>query len=355
MEVKKMTSTYLKKACLLVIVALLATVGFGVRSSYAKAEFTMKIAHADSVDVFLSRKHAQMLAFQNIVNANSGGRIDVQLFGAGALGGERELVEATMSGAIQGTNVSGVLSGFFPESMILALPYLFPSPSVAWDVLAGPFGEKLSALLIEKIGLRNIAFAEVGFRNFTNNTRPIHTPADMKGLKFRVQEAPLYVEMVKGLGANPTPIAWPEVYTSLQTGVVDGQENPIAVILVANFSEVQKYLVLDGHVYGVDWFVVNEQWYQSLPDDLKYIVQDAARISATVGRGLQNLQGAIGLAKLAEQGMEIYNPTEAEKALFQEATQGPVIEWLKTKVDEQLINEALQAVEDAVKAQKEKL
>jgi tripartite ATP-independent transporter DctP family solute receptor len=331
------------------IFVLMASV-FGIVSAYAADKYVMKVGHADSLDIYVSRKHAQLVTFKELVNTNSGGRIEVEVYGAGSVGGEREIVESVIAGSMQATCASAVIGGFYPPEMIFSIPYLFPSTTVAWKVMDGPFGQKIADGLLKATGLRNLVFAEVGFRDFTNNKRPIHKPADMKGLKIRVQESPLFVNMVKGLGANPTPIAWPEVYTALQTGVVDGQENPVSVILVAKFAEVQKYLTLDRHVYGLDWFVVNDKWYQGLPKDLQKVIMDAAIVSRTVGRGIQQLNSAgIGLAKLKEQGMEIYAPTPEEMALFKEATQKPVIDWLKTKVDPKLIEEALQTVAEASK------
>ena len=210
-------------------------------------------------------------------------------------------------------------------------------------------------MFLEQTGMRNLAFAEVGFRNFTNNVRPIRTPADMKGMKIRVQETPLYVNMVKALGANPTPIAWTETYTALQTRVVDGQENPVPTILMAKLHEVQKYITLDGHVYGVDYFAVNEKFFQSLPADLQYILLDSAKIASGVGRGVSQLISAQGVQTLVDAKIEVYVPTEAELALFRNATQQPVIDWLKTRIDAKLINEALAAVDDVVKMQKASL
>ena len=343
-----------KKAILLVIVILVVFSCFVFSFSYAAEKpIVLKLAHADALDIFTSRKHAQSMIFRNLVNARSGGRIEVQIFGGGALGGEREYVESIMAGTVQAGIASGVMGGFFPEAMVTDIPYLFPSASIAWKVLDGPFGQKLSKMLLEKTGLRNLAFAEVGFRNFTNSKRPIRTPADMKGLKIRVQENPLFVTMVKALGGSPTPIAWTECYTALQNKVVDGEENPISTIVFANFQEVQKYLTLDGHVYGVDWFVIDNKFFKSLPEDLQYIILDCAKISAGVGRGLQQLNSSVvGLQTLIDAGMEIYAPTEEEMNLFKNACQGPVIEWLKTKFDIELINEMLEAVDKAVAEQK---
>lgn len=317
----------------------------------AKAEYVIKAAHADPMDVFTARKHAQLITFKHLVEARSGGRIEVQVLGGGSVGGEREIVESVMAGSLQVTSASGVMANFFPEVMITDIPYLFPDAQVAWEVLDGPFGDKLSNMLLEKTGLRNLAFGECGFRNFTNDVRPIKTPADLEGLKIRVMETPLYVTMVKALGANPTPIAWTECYSALQNGVVDGQENPVSTIVYAKFAEVQKYLTLDGHVYSVDWFIINNDFFEGLPEDLQKVVQDAANIASTVSRGVQQLNSAIGLETLKKAGMEIYAPTTAEKELFKEASQGPVVEWLKTKVDPKLVDELLAEV-DRVIAQK---
>ncbi len=344
-------STLMRILVVTVILAIfaLSTAGF------AATKIVMKVAHADATDVYTSRKHGQLVTFANLVNAMAGGRLEVQVFGAGALGAEREYVEAIQAGSVQGGIASGVMANFFPEAMMTDIPYLFPSASVAWEVLDGPFGQKLSDMFLARTGMRNIGFAEVGFRHFTNSRRAVKSPADMKGLKIRVQETPVYLTLVRELGANPTPIAWTETYTALQTKVVDGQENPISTIVFAKFQEVQKYLTLDGHVYGVDWFVVNDKFFKSLDRDLQEIIMDAAKISATVSRGLQQLNSAVGLETLAKGGMEIYQPTAAEMAQFKNLTQKPVIDYVKTKVDPKLVDELLKAVDDTVKAQAAKL
>lgn len=344
-------STFMRVLVVTVILAIfaLSTTGF------AQTKIIMKVAHADATDVYTSRKHGQLVTFANLVNARAGGRLEVQVFGAGALGAEREYVEAVQAGSIQGGIASGVMANFFPEAMITDIPYLFPSASVAWEVLDGPFGEKLSNMFLARTGMRNIGFAEVGFRHFTNSKKLIKSPADMAGLKIRVQETPVYLTLVRGLGANPTPIAWTETYTALQTKVVDGQENPISTIVFAKFQEVQKYLTLDGHVYGVDWFVVNDKFFKSLAKDLQEIIMDSAKISATVSRGLQQLNSAVGLEVLAKAGMEIYQPNAAEMAQFKNLTQKPVIDYINTRVDPKLVDELLKAVDDVVKAQAAKL
>jgi TRAP-type C4-dicarboxylate transport system substrate-binding protein len=170
----------------------------------------------------------------------------------------------------------------------------------------------------------------------------------MEGLKIRVMETPLYITMVKALGASPTPIAWPEVYTSLQQGVVDGQENPVGVILNNKFSEVQKYLILDGHAYGTDFILINDKFFnEKLTPEQQGIIKRAAIVAGNCGRAIQQLNSAMGVSALKEQGMEVYSPTTEERAQFKEATQGPVIEWMKSQVDPEWIEKVMNAVKQA--------
>ncbi len=337
----------------LLIVALMATIA--LTGAFGQKVFELKLAHADSTDPTVSRKQAQALAFASLVNSRSGGRLVVKVYGAGSLGAEREYVEGIKAGTVEAGIASGVIANFFPTAAVTDIPFLFPTSQVAWDVMDGPFGDKLRDLFLKQTGMRALAFAEVGFRHFTNNVRPIKSPADLKGLKIRVQETPVYVNMLKAVGASPTPVAWTETYTSLQTGVVDGQENPVGSILSGKIYEVQKYVTLDGHVYGVDWFIINEKFFKSLPADLQYIVLDSAQASSTVGRGVLTYINAAGIQVLVDNKLQIYSPTEEEMDQFKKAMQPAVIDWLKTKVDPALITEAQKAVADAVADQKAKL
>jgi tripartite ATP-independent transporter DctP family solute receptor len=343
-------NNFLKKYFVLLSIIILL---FLCESSVnAETEYVIKLAHSSAVNVYDAHQHALAMTFKQLVESNSGNRIEVRVFGAGAVGGEREYVEAVMAGTLEAGLASGVVGSFFPPAMITDIPYLFPDALIAYKVLDGSFGDKLSQLLLEQTGLRNLGFSEIGYRHFTNSVRPIHSPEDMKGLKIRVQESPIFLTMVEALGANPTPIAWTETYTALQTGIVDGQENPIGTIIFAKFAEVQDYLTLDGHVYGVNWFLMNNKFFEDLPLELKNVVIDSAEIANLVGRGVSQLNSAIGIDTLKEAGMEVYALSPAEKDLFKNLTQGPVIEWLKTKVDIELINEALDAVEKAVQERK---
>jgi tripartite ATP-independent transporter DctP family solute receptor len=316
------------------------------------APTVIKFAHVDPADPFHSKKGAAALAFKDIVEAETSGQIEVNLFPAGQLGGERELIESTKLGTIQMCMVSGAIAGQFKPAMVLDIPYLFSSAPVAWAVLDGPFGKELSEAILKTTGMRNLAYGETGFRNFTNSKRAIKSPADMAGLKIRVMETPLYITMVKALGASPTPIAWPEVYTSLQQGVVDGQENPVGVIYNNKFYEVQKYLILDGHAYGADFMLINDKFLKNLSAEHQKVLKIAAIVAGNCGRAIQQLNSAMGVSELREKGMDIYSPTSAERMQFKEKTQGPVIEWMKTQVDPQWIDKVMTAVKQAEAALK---
>jgi len=195
--------------------------------------------------------------------------------------------------------------------------------------------------------MRVLAYGETGFRNFTNSKGPIKSPADMKGLKIRVMETPVYVNMVKALGAAPTPIAWSETYTALQQKVVDGQENPVATIMQAKLYEVQKYMILDGHSYGVDFFLINDKFYQGLPKETQELLKTSAYTAAVVGRGVQTLNSATGISECQEKGMEVYAPTAAERGQFKAATQKPVRDYVASQVGTAWIDKLMKAIKEA--------
>jgi len=311
------------------------------------AETTIKFAHVDPAEWQTSKKGAAGQVFKNIVEGESGGRIAVELFPAGALGGETDLVQSAQDGTIQMTMVSGAFSKVCPEAAVLDIPYVFSSAPVAWSVLDGGFGAELAEHCLAATGLRTLAYGETGFRNFTNSKRPIAHPDDVRGLKLRVMTVPLFVEMVKALGGEPTPIAWPEVPTALSTGVVDGQENPVSVIYGNKFWQFQKYLTLDQHVYGADFVLVNDAFYQGLPEQDQALLHRASVVAGSVGRAIQQFNSAEGVQMLAENGMEITKPTSEALAAFRERSQPPVVAWLETQIDKSWIGKLQSAVAEA--------
>ncbi|UTV99090.1 DctP family TRAP transporter solute-binding subunit [Marinomonas rhizomae] len=322
----------------------LGLIAAGAVSSVSAADLTLTIGHVDPQDWTTSKKGAATEVFKNLVEAESGGRIEVNVYPSGQLGGETDLVQSAQEGTLSMAMVSGAFAKVCKEASVLEIPYLFPSAPVAWEVLDGEFGKALSEHCLEESGLRTLAYGETGFRNFTNSKRPVAEPKDLSGLKIRVQTLPLYVEMVKAMGAEPTPIAWPEVPSALTTGVVDGQENPVSVIEANKFYEFQKYLTLDGHVYGTDFLLINEDLYQSLSDEDRAIIDRAAKVAGTLGRAVQQFNSAKGLKSLAANGMQITTPTPAQMAKFRDVAQPAVINWLKGEVQPEWIERAQMSV-----------
>ncbi|PRY76322.1 tripartite ATP-independent transporter DctP family solute receptor [Yoonia maritima] len=307
-------------------IAVSTAVVMALATSVAQAQ-TIRIAHVDPDEWTGSKKGAAAQIFRNIVEGETG--LSVEIFPAGALGNEDELVGQVQEGLLQMAIVSGAMSKACPAASVLDIPYTFASATVAWDVLDGEFGEALGEHCLEQTGMRTLAYGETGFRNFTNNTREIRTPADMEGLKFRVQPIPLYLEMVSGLGGEPTPIAWTELPNALSTGVVDGQENPVGVIYNNGLHQLQKYMTLDGHVYAADFLVISDEFYQSLTAAEQEVVARAAVVAGNMGRSIQQWTSAEGVLAVQAEGMQIYSPTADELAMFAEKAQPAVVEFLR--------------------------
>lgn len=336
----KMSSSIVLGICVLILAGL---VPVGLPTVHA-AQFEIRLGHPDPADIYTSRKAAGSTVFKAMVENETGGAVKVNLFPAGQLGGEREVAEAVKLGSVQIGMLSGPFSGFCREAQVFDIPYLFPSHLVAYRVLEGPFGKELAEECLKKTGMRILTYAQVGFRNFTNSARVIKSPADLKGLKFRVMENPVYMTLVRSMGGAPTPIPWPETYTALQQKVVDGQENPISSIKFAKLYEVQKYMTTDGHTFGVSFMLINEKFFQSLPKEFQAIVKNAALTSAVSENGIDNLDNSIGLQFLKDKGMEVYAPTAAEKAQFRDVAQPAIIEYLEKQIGRPWIDKVLNAV-----------
>lgn len=285
---------------------------------------------------------------KDTIESASDGRIEVQLYPNGQLGKGQAMLEQVRAGVIEMTYANdGNINQVFPNLQVFSIPYLFVDKQTAHAVLDGPMGQKLMDDMAATTGLRVFAWSENGgFRHFSNNVRPVHSPADMAGLKIRVQNIPLHLEMVKSLGASPTPIAWKELYTALQTGVVDGQENPVNTFRIPHLEEVQKYMTLDGHVYAISAAVFSQSWLDSLPEDLRAVVREGAVAGQRETR--DRIQGyeVESLAYLKDYGLEITELSADERAAFCAATKAPAVEWLKANMSEPaLVDEVLAEVE----------
>lgn len=323
---------------------------FGAVVSAPAAEYTMKLAHSNPEKDY-SHLHSPLVVFKNEVERRTGGHVKVIIYPNGTLGTQKAMLEQLIRGVIQAVSISeGGVAPFYPDIAALSIPYLFKEPDIAYEVLDGPLGDWFKEDMAKKVGIRPLAWGEDGgFRHFTDSKRMIKNPADMRGMKIRTMPVPAHLEMVKALGASPTPVSWSELYTALQTAVADGQENPIANIRIARLDEVQKYLTLDGHLYSVVAIFVNEKWFQSLPPEYRQAILRSARIAAQVTRYLSRVNENIDLDYLRSKGMQVYAPTAEEKAQFQEATREPVLRVLKENVDSALVDRVL---EETAKAEK---
>jgi len=259
--------------------------------------------------------------FAREVDARTNGRYKVQTFYAGALGAERESVEGVQLGTLDLTLTStGPLPNFVPEVAILDIPFLFRDYAHARAVLDGPIGQELLQKFPPK-GMVALAWAENGFRHMTNSKRPVNVPDDLKGLKMRTMENPIHIQAYKQFGILPTPMAFTEVYTALQQGTVDGQENPLSVITSAKLDQVQKNLSLTGHVYSPAVILMNKaQWDKLAPADRQAFL-DAAREAVKANRARIDDDERKAVAELRAKGMAVVD--NVDKAKFQ-ATLAPV-------------------------------
>lgn len=285
-------------------------------------QIVLKLAHLNPQQPYDVASAAMSAVFKSEVESKSNGQIKVEIYPNGVLGKEAETLVQVKSGVVQSyISSSGGMAQFYPLIDVTNMPFAFSSYNVGYRVYDGEFGQALAADIEKKAGFKVLGFGESGgFFAITNSKKPIKTPADMKGIKLRTMALPLHQAIVKALGASPTTIAWAEVYTSLQTGVVDGQMNPISIIAMAKFQEVQKYITLTNHLYAPYVWVMNPKFYNGLSDELKNVIDDAARTAIVAGRGLSRIIDSTdkGLPALAEK-MQVYVPTKAELKQFRDA------------------------------------
>ena len=218
---------------------------------------------------------------------------------------ERASIEAVQLGTLDATNTStGPVSNFVPEVGIVDIPFLFRDYAHARAVLDGPIGQELLAKFTAK-GLIGLAWTENGFRHLTNSRRAVVKPDDVKGLKVRTMQNPVHIQAFQSIGVQPTPMAFSELFTALQQGVVDGQENPIPVILSAKFSQVQKHLALTGHVYSPSVLILSPKLWNSLSDADKAAFREAARAGSAAQRKKVNDDEASGIDQLKSEGVAV--------------------------------------------------
>ena len=282
-----------------------------------------------------SHQHIGAQAFGDKLTELTDGRIEVQYFFNNTLGGEREVVEGMSIDSIDmGVSSTGPMGGFVPEFFVFDLPYLFDSVEHAYAVLDSDIGEDLTTKFEEAANVKVLAWTENGYRNETNSVRPIESPADLVGIKHRTQESEVQVDTWRALGANATPMAWPEVYTALQQGVMDSQENPIATIMDVKFYEVQDYLTFTKHVYSPAPIMMSNVLFESFSPEDQAAVLEASAYALPLQREASQLQEVEMTQALVDEGMQV---TEPDLAPFRAAVE-PVYEKWAPQIGEDLID-----------------
>lgn len=257
--------------------------------------------------------------FKELIETRSDNAVTVKIYHSASLGNETEILQQIQMGTVElGIITGGPFDTFDPIVRVLNYPFLFKDNAQADAILDGPLGDEILKSL-ESSGFKGLCFSENGFRNLTNNKRNVVHPDDIKGLKIRVMASSLHKSIWQALGANPTPMPWP-IYTELEQGVIDGQENPLWVMEVYKFYEIQKYMTLTRHVYSPHIDVASLNWWKGLKPEIQELVAVAMKDAAAFQRADNREKDATRLKLLAEKGMIIESNPNIEA--FREKVSG---------------------------------
>lgn len=297
------------------------------------ADYTLKFGHlANEQNIW----NKAALKFKELVETNSDGRIEVQVFPNEQLGSEMDVINSIQLGTADMTITGESLQNWAPKAAMMAVPYLFRDADHMRKAVEGDVGKQIEAQITERTGLVPLAWFERGPRELTSN-RPIKTPDDLDGLRIRVPNVPLFVDTWEALGARPTPMAFSEVFTSLQQNTIEAQENPLSLIESASFNEVQQYVDMTDHVRSWIYVVIGKQKLESMPDDLQTVVRDAASEMQSYEEKLfvedqQRLEQA-----LKDKGMKF---VEVDQAAFAKKAEPAVLDSLND--DQKVLYKAIQ-------------
>ena len=308
--------------------AMAASVSAGAQAQSLKAGLMLKKGFPGAEPV-----NGMYEFFKAEVEKGSGGKIGMEIVYGGALGKPNERLNQVRRGIIQMSDASdGNYASIYKDIQVLSMPYLFPDERTAWNLLDGSIGSRIAEDLRKKTGIRVLGWWESGgFKHYSAN-RAIRKPDDMKGLKMRVM-APIFGIPVLTLGGSATPIAFPELYTSLKTGVVDGQDNAVWVFNLIKLHEVQKFLMLDGHIYSFGPLGINDRWFSGLSADLQAVVLDAGKKAVAYNRRESRAAEARNVALAKEKGVTVIPFTAEMKKEFADRVRPAAVKWLKENVD----------------------
>ena len=280
-------------------------------------KITIRVAHIEAED---RSTHKSLLKFKEYVEKESNNRVSIEIFPNGLLGGDKESIEGVELGTIQmSLPAVSVLSSYDPKFGLIDMPFLFKSDEAIFKALDNELGANYDKTLEEK-GFHNLGYNYNGPRCISNNARPINEPKDLEGLKIRVMESPVFIDMFKALGANPTPMSFGEIFTALQQGTVSGQENAPSLVYASKFYEVQKYYSITDHTYSVMAILMNKKFFNDLPEDIQKIITTGANEHLIkYQRELERSENADYIKKLERTGMKVNFITPENHAKFVEA------------------------------------
>jgi TRAP-type transport system periplasmic protein len=327
-------TTITRRACGLMLGAVLSFSAFGANAqdiNERELRFAMSLAADHPLGVAGQR-------FADLVSEKSGGKMTVSLYPGAVLGSDQQNLSAVRGGTLDFTIMAtGLLAGINQEFMVFDLPFMFDSSEEAYALSDGPIGTELMAKLSEA-EIHGLGIWDLGFRNMTNNRRPIATLEDLQGLKLRVIAAPVYIDLFTQLGANPVPMTFGEVYGALESGAIDGQDNPLAVIQSAKFAEVQDYLSITRHIYTGMPFLMSRATWDGMTADEQAVIEEAAEEAKQIGRTLVQEQEVAAIAELGE-AMEVNELAPEEVARMRDAAR-PVVDKFAADVGADVMGRA---------------
>lgn len=313
-------------------------------ATHAQTPKVMKYAHFQPAKDD-QPKHVAALAFKEHVEKATNGSIKVEIYPAGQFGKDQPTMEGLKMGTLElAVAHDGAIATVHKPIGVLGIPFLYDNHEHAWRVYDSAWKDAFSQDMVKKQGIRMLGIADNGVRHFTNSLRPIQTPADMKGMKIRIQPSPVFKTLIESLGASPSAIPWAELPTALQQKVVDGQENGVTNILAASLYQHQKFATLDGHVWSIHAYMVNERFYSRLSDVEKKAVNEGVQKAVTIHRTMTADQDK-GAKKILEGvGMQVYEPTPAQVAEFRKLAQPPVRQWAESEIGKEYVEALFKAV-----------
>lgn len=310
------------------------------------AATTIKYAHFQAANDDAPAQKAA-LNFKQYVEEQTGGDVEVQIYPASQLGNGVEVMEGLRLGTVQLAVIhDGAIAPVYKPFQVFSIPYVFDGQKMAWSVLDGPFGQKMADDMLAKTGIRLFGMADNGIRHFTNSRRPIHSPEDMKGLKIRVQPGPIFQKLVDSLGASPSVVPWPELPGALQQGVVDGQENGVTNIVNASLYQYQDYVTLDGHIYSLHAYMMNDRFYERLSPDEQKVVAEGVKRAMKVHREMTADQDRNAKELLTEKGMQVTELTDEQAAAFRSQAQPVVKTWAEQEIGKEWVYGLFNAIQE---------